>query len=43
MNIKKRETIDQALKQVFKATGFLTIALLGGIFLMLLYNSIAFL
>ena len=30
------------LKQVFKATGFITIGLLAGIFIMLLYNSIAF-
>jgi phosphate transport system permease protein len=42
MDIKKRESIDWALKQVFKTTGFVTIALLGGIFFMLLYNSIAF-
>ena len=30
------------LKQVFKATGLITIGLLAGIFIMLLYNSIAF-
>lgn len=42
MNLKRRETTDWLFKQVFKATGFLTIALLGGIFLMLVYNSIAF-
>ncbi len=42
MTIKKRERTDWLLKQLFKATGFVTIALLGGIFLMLLYNSIAF-
>ena len=42
MTLKKRETTDWVFKQVFKATGFVTIALLGGIFLMLLYNSIAF-
>ena len=30
------------LKQVFKATGLITICLLAGIFIMLLYNSIAF-
>ena len=42
MTIKKREQTDFILKQVFKATGFITIALLGGIFFMLLYNSIAF-
>ena len=42
MTIKKREQTDLILKQLFKATGFITIALLGGIFFMLLYNSIAF-
>ncbi len=42
MTIKQREQTDLLLKQVFKATGFITIALLGGIFFMLLYNSIAF-
>lgn len=42
MSIRKREKTDWLLKQVFKATGLLTIALLAGIFLMLLYNSIAF-
>lgn len=42
MSIRKREQTDWLLKQVFKTTGILTIALLGGIFLMLLYNSIAF-
>jgi len=42
MTIKRREQTDWAMKQVFKATGFITIALLGGIFFMLLYNSIAF-
>lgn len=42
MQIMKREHIDWLLKQLFKTTGFVTIALLGGIFVMLLYNSIAF-
>jgi phosphate transport system permease protein len=42
MSIKKRENKDWLLKQVFKAAGFVTIALLAGIFLMLVYNSIAF-
>lgn len=42
MTLKKRESMDWLFKQVFKATGFVTIALLGGIFLMLLYNSFAF-
>lgn len=42
MSIKKRENTDWILKQVFKAAGLITIGLLGGIFIMLLYNSIAF-
>ena len=42
MSIKKRENTDWVFKQVFKATGLLTICLLGGIFIMLFYNSIAF-
>jgi phosphate transport system permease protein len=42
MTREKRERTDWLLKQVFKATGFVTIALLGGIFAMLLYNSTAF-
>lgn len=42
MSIKKRENTDWVLKQVFKAAGLITIGLLGGIFIMPLYNSIAF-
>jgi len=42
MSIKKRESTDSLFRKVFKGTGLLTIALLGGIFIMLLYNSIAF-
>jgi phosphate transport system permease protein len=42
MNLQKRQFIDRALRTLFKAAGLVTIALLGGIFLMLLYNSIAF-
>jgi phosphate transport system permease protein len=42
MNTKKREIIDTLFKHLFKGTGFLTIALLGGIFFMLLYNSVSF-
>lgn len=42
MSINKRERADWFLKQVFKGAGLLTIGLLGGIFAMLLYNSIAF-
>lgn len=40
--IKKRENIDWLFKQLFKATGLATIALLGGIFFMLFYNGISF-
>lgn len=42
MSIKQRENTDWLLKQIFKATGLITIGLLGGIFIMLFYNSIAF-
>lgn len=42
MSIPHREHTDWILKQVFKGAGLLTIGLLGGIFIMLLYNSIAF-
>ncbi|NIJ52678.1 phosphate ABC transporter permease subunit PstC [Dyadobacter arcticus] len=42
MDVKKRETTDWLLKQLFKAIGLITIVLLGGIFMMLIYNSIAF-
>ena len=42
MSIKQRENTDQLLKILFKSTGLLTIGLLGGIFIMLFYNSIAF-
>lgn len=42
MTSTQRETTDWLFKQVFKATGLVTIALLAGIFLMLLFNSIAF-
>lgn len=42
MSIKKRELTDWLLKKIFKAAGFITIALLAAIFVMLLYNSIAF-
>ena len=42
MTIKRREQTDLVLKHLFKTTGFITIALLAGIFFMLLYNSIAF-
>lgn len=42
MSIKKREYTDRLFKVVFKATGLITIGLLGGIFIMLFYNSVAF-
>jgi len=42
MSIKKRERIDWLFKQIFKTTGFITISLLGGIFFMLLYNTVSF-
>lgn len=42
MSIKKRELTDTAFKYLFKATGLSAIALLGGIFFMLIYNSISF-
>jgi len=42
MKIKLREKFDFVFKQLFRTTGFLTIAILAGIFLMLFYNTIAF-
>jgi phosphate transport system permease protein len=42
MSIKRRENTDWLFRKIFKATGLVTIALLGGIFFMLLYNSVAF-
>lgn len=42
MSLKKRIQLDRLFTHVFKITGLLTIALLGGIFFMLFYNSIAF-
>lgn len=42
MSIKKRENINRLFSFVFKTSGMLTILLLGGIFFMLLYNSIMF-
>ena len=38
----KRTQTDIAFKWIFKITGLLVIAVLGGIFLMLVYNSVAF-
>lgn len=42
MDNKRREQIDRLFKIIFKGTGLITIALLAGIFLMLLSNSILF-
>jgi phosphate transport system permease protein len=42
MNIVQKERIDRFSKQLFKISGLLVIALLAGILIMLLYNSIAF-
>jgi phosphate transport system permease protein len=42
MTLQKRENIDWFFKQAFKVAGLMTIALLGGIFFMLFYNSFAF-
>ena len=42
MKINRRELIDLFFKQIFKATGLITILLLAGIFIMLLYNSFSF-
>jgi len=42
MNANKRAITDWIFKQGFKTAGVVTIALLGGIFFMLLYNSISF-
>nr|WP_297307868.1 phosphate ABC transporter permease subunit PstC [uncultured Flavobacterium sp.] len=42
MNYKTRISLDIIFKVVFKATGYLVLALLGGIFAMLVYNSISF-
>ncbi|MCG2792381.1 MAG: phosphate ABC transporter permease subunit PstC [Weeksellaceae bacterium] len=42
MQYKKRIVIDKVAKILFKSTGLLVLALLGGIFFMLLYNSLSF-
>jgi len=42
MQYKKRIFIDTVAKHTFKLTGYLVLALLGGIFGMLLYNAISF-
>jgi phosphate transport system permease protein len=42
MKTQQRESVDKLFKLIFKGTGLITIALLGGIFFMLFYNSISF-
>lgn len=42
MGTRFRENTDRFFSRLFKVTGLLTLALLGGIFFMLLYNSISF-
>jgi phosphate transport system permease protein len=42
MHIAWREKTDKIFKVLFRITGLLTILLLGGIFFMLVYNSVAF-
>src|SRR5690606_26724509 len=42
MKLLQRERIDFAMKLIFQVTGLLVIAVLGGIFFMLIWNSSAF-
>ncbi|GAA3935694.1 phosphate ABC transporter permease subunit PstC [Chitinophaga oryziterrae] len=42
MKLAARETIDSFVKAAFRTTGLLVIVILGGIFVMLLWNTIAF-
>lgn len=42
MKYKARLTLDVVFKYIFKATGLLVLALLGGILAMLVYNSFSF-
>jgi phosphate transport system permease protein len=42
MSIRFRENTDKFFSRLFSFTGLLTIALLGGIFFMLVYNSVSF-
>lgn len=42
MTTENREKLDSLFKLIFKVTGLLTILLLGGIFVMLLSNSVSF-
>lgn len=43
MQLSVKEKIDLTAKWLFRATGILIIAILGGIFFMLLWNTVAFL
>ena len=42
MKIAARENIDTGMRLLFRTTGFLVIAILAGIFLMLVWNTVAF-
>ncbi|MBX9449021.1 MAG: phosphate ABC transporter permease subunit PstC [Taibaiella sp.] len=42
MKYRTRIALDTVFRAIFKATGFLVLALLGGIFFMLVYNAISF-
>src|SRR5690606_20065590 len=42
MNLRLRENIDKAIRLFVRSTGLVVIAILGGIFFMLLWNSTAF-
>lgn len=42
MKLRVRENIDRAVRLCVRATGFLVIAILGGIFFMLVWNTTAF-
>lgn len=42
MKLKARESLNRTVKLLIETTGFLVIAILGGIFFMLLWNTIAF-
>ena len=42
MKLKVREKTDQAAKFLFRMTGLMVIAILAGIFLMLVWNTVAF-
>lgn len=42
MKTQQRQRVDKLFKLIFKGTGLITIALLGGIFFILFNNSISF-